>query len=783
MAVVQPITENRKELRPVARNPVVAAEFDGGQIIGRAVAQLGEAGANFAEQQNTINIRNAETMARDADNQATLERQRLYYEGETAFFNLEGRNALTAAPTLQAERERIDRENLARLQGNRLAQDIYRARAERRRIADNERIAQHLHTEGNRYEDSVDEEALRVATAGAVNAADNPAEIIRQLDTADTIVARSTQRHGLGAPGSPEVVNRQRRAAANIVGAIADRIRQRPRAEGGGPSEAQAFIVSMADRIDPVEATRLLRGIEDEAAQESANRDVEHYLVTTGAQEQAAAPAPVAGGNVRPTPVPPNAAMHAAIGAQESGSRDRDEQGRLVTSRAGAQGRMQVMPATERAPGFNIRPGNGTDEDRSRVGRELYDALLRHYNGNVTLALTAYNWGQGRVDNHIRTHGDPRTGRISDSAWLATIPNEEARNYAPSVLRRVGVTPAASAGSPQNQTPTYQGEEINLAATINRIESDRELSYPQQRALIAAAERRHGLGAQARQEAEQRIADLGYTAMNALGDNYTHYEQLPLNVRRQIAANPRLEYQFRQIAESNLHEQQRLAAAGPPAYSQQFMDLLEASQGGPQDRVAFQRIDLRSPYYNITNGERAELMRVQGSYRRSGEEDARQVANREAVNIDRVRTYVGRVAVEGGFGSGIRGHPMTAPQRENFVLLTQRVIDRVRARQAEKHDQVTDEELQTIVASEVRPVTVVTRGTLGERREQMPGYRARPTAEANRDRYLRTETPPAPGVPLAASQQIINAYRRENAGAYPTEAEIVELYNRRRSMR
>jgi hypothetical protein len=271
--------------------------------------------------------------------------------------------------------------------------------------------------------------------------------------------------------------------------------------------------------------------------------------------------------------------------------------------------------------------------------------------------------------------------------------------------------------------------------------------------------------------------------MVALGDHYTRYEQLPLNVRRQIDANPRLAYQFHQIAESNLHEQQRLAAAGPPAYSQQFMDLLEASQGGPQDRALFQRVDLRSPRYNITNGERAELMRVQGSYRRSGEEEQRQVANREAVNIDRVRTYVGRVAVEGGFAPGVRGHPMTAPQRQNFVLLTQRVIDRVRHEQADKHRQLTDEELQGIVASEVRPVTVVTRGTFGENREQMPGDRARPTAEANRDRYLRTETVPAPGVPLAASQQIIRAYRDANAGAYPTEAEIVELYNRRRNMR
>jgi hypothetical protein len=102
---------------------------------------------------------------------------------------------------------------------------------------------------------------------------------------------------------------------------------------------------------------------------------------------------------------------------QESRGRDYDKNGNLLTSSAGAQGRMQVMPATARDPGFGIRPAKeGDTEDLARVGKELYTKMLDRYK-DPKLAAAAYNWGAGNVDKWIMAGADP-----------AKLP-EETRNY------------------------------------------------------------------------------------------------------------------------------------------------------------------------------------------------------------------------------------------------------------------------------------------------------------------------------------------------------------------
>lgn len=95
------------------------------------------------------------------------------------------------------------------------------------------------------------------------------------------------------------------------------------------------------------------------------------------------------------------------IEQKESGGRgDYDEKGRLLTSSAGAQGRMQVMPATSRDPGFGIRPAREGDvEDLARVGREYYTKMLERYD-DPKIAAIAYNWGPGNTDKWLSSGAD-----------------------------------------------------------------------------------------------------------------------------------------------------------------------------------------------------------------------------------------------------------------------------------------------------------------------------------------------------------------------------------------
>jgi hypothetical protein len=81
--------------------------------------------------------------------------------------------------------------------------------------------------------------------------------------------------------------------------------------------------------------------------------------------------------------------------------------GKLLTSPKGAQGEMQVMPATQRRPGFGITPiRDESPEEIARVGRDLLKALDGYYGGNKMYAAAAYNWGKSNVDKWIAKGAD-----------------------------------------------------------------------------------------------------------------------------------------------------------------------------------------------------------------------------------------------------------------------------------------------------------------------------------------------------------------------------------------
>jgi soluble lytic murein transglycosylase len=149
----------------------------------------------------------------------------------------------------------------------------------------------------------------------------------------------------------------------------------------------------------------------------------------------AAFPIPEVAGLMRPAPGEPEAALLMGVGRQESMFNP------WVSSHAGARGLLQLIPRTAflmaRQVGLPYNPGRliGDPDYNVRLGSHYLKTLLKHYDGEVALAVAAYNAGPSRVDEWIRLHGDPRRGDAFTLVdWIELIPFDETRNYVQRVL-------------------------------------------------------------------------------------------------------------------------------------------------------------------------------------------------------------------------------------------------------------------------------------------------------------------------------------------------------------
>lgn len=153
-----------------------------------------------------------------------------------------------------------------------------------------------------------------------------------------------------------------------------------------------------------------------------------------------------------------------AMERTESGGNQFDTKGHTLTSSKGAFGVMQITEGAikdiERATGAPVdRQLARTDAAYNRkLGQFYMNMLLKRYNGDTTLALTAYNAGMGRLEGYrdksgiyhrgwLKTIGDPRTGQLSDAAFAAAIPIGETHNYVATIRQHAGAAALEHTGN------------------------------------------------------------------------------------------------------------------------------------------------------------------------------------------------------------------------------------------------------------------------------------------------------------------------------------------------
>ena len=159
-----------------------------------------------------------------------------------------------------------------------------------------------------------------------------------------------------------------------------------------------------------------------------------------------AAPVPGAQSNVgiKPPPqrpVTPDEIFNRQLEA-ESGNRQFNADGSIVTSPKGAQGIAQIMPATARNPGYGIKPATpeeiATPEGNLAFGRRYKEGMLNLFNGDEEKATASYNAGPGRVQQAVRM-AEERGGN-----WKDYLP-DETKNYLQKVF--AGQQPQRNAGA------------------------------------------------------------------------------------------------------------------------------------------------------------------------------------------------------------------------------------------------------------------------------------------------------------------------------------------------
>jgi soluble lytic murein transglycosylase len=126
-------------------------------------------------------------------------------------------------------------------------------------------------------------------------------------------------------------------------------------------------------------------------------------------------------------------------------SRQESEFNATAGSRVGAQGLMQIMPATARLIAkqhkLNYRAGMLTSDPSLNVkmGAAHLGDLIAKYNGSYVLTFVAYNAGPRRSKEWTEQFGDIRSGQVDPVDWVENIPFQETRQYVQKVMQNIHI--------------------------------------------------------------------------------------------------------------------------------------------------------------------------------------------------------------------------------------------------------------------------------------------------------------------------------------------------------
>lgn len=396
--------------------PVSRARLQQPRDAAQAAQRLTQTVANEAlSWQDTID----EALARDADLALNTEINEIM-AGESGYLHSKGRDAATG---LDSVRERLEASRNAVFEGL--------SPGARRRFESvaNNRVISAVGDATNHAVRSRDNWVAGTAAARGAMAADNAVRAGvngEEVENNLSVISESVEEEGKVKGWSPEQIALAKQVKTSA--AIAKIARSHAVED---PAGALRFIDQNASRMTGEDIAELRPRLEIAAKQYEAKEVVRRQFAATNG-----ASIPLSGGD----PASVSAAIMPALIQTESNGRNG------AISPKGALGVSQMLPGTAAAAAKRL--GVPYDQDRllndpdyaRTLGQEEMRHLLERYDGNVAMALAAYNAGPGNVDKWVQTIGDPRKGEVGVDAWIAKIPFAETRDHVAKTLKSAGIS-------------------------------------------------------------------------------------------------------------------------------------------------------------------------------------------------------------------------------------------------------------------------------------------------------------------------------------------------------
>lgn len=556
--------------------------------LGAGLQRLGGSLGQAAEQEQRNRTLFAESTAKQADVDADARVRATLYEGETGFYNLKGAAAIDAKGKVVEELGKIRSETITSLKDP-LARRMFGEAFDGRMRSEFIRVAQHEQREIATY--GMQQAQARQASArnNALLHVDDPASFGQFVQTGETEIEAEGRISGWSA--DMVALKKQEFRSGIRAEAIAERAIS-------DPVGAAAYMVTHASELTAEDAAKLQRGLRGPLMERQASADVDGLMGTvSGAMVPITAPTATPGSGSL------SAQMVAITAFTESRGRETDARGRRVTSPKGAEGIMQVMPGTQRDPGFGVKPSDGTPEDDARVGRDYLAAMMKRYGSDPAKAWGAYNAGPGRIDALVAKYA---------ADWLAHAPRET-RDYV--------ATNMAALGGKRPDAATYAPRRDDLAGLYAAI--DRQpWDYERKKLAREEADRRVARDDRLKARDEEDAKDAAYEAINRLGGGFTSINQLPMAVRNRLSPEATRSL----IAEAEQNAKPKDVAANGEVVTN--LHLLAASNPD-----AFMASDLRTYRPYMTAAEYDTLATDQAKMRAKPEERASYSNIRTAINF------------------------------------------------------------------------------------------------------------------------------------------------------